>query len=100
MRNWLEHALRLKHANQLVGDVKFNIVFMQTSQYFTFFQAFVVLGGFALVGISLFNAPEGSVLNSCTLQVLFFQAYLSLAIGIVLIAISLMYGYLGNTLFI
>ena len=68
--------------------------------YFTFFQAFVVLGGFALACISFFNVPADSLLNSCTLQVLFVQNYISLAVGIVLVVISILYGYIGNTLFI
>ena len=37
MKRWLEHAIRLKSANQLLGDEKFNLVFMQSMQYFTFF---------------------------------------------------------------
>jgi uncharacterized protein with PQ loop repeat len=37
MKRWLEHAIRLKSANKLIGDVKFNMVFMQSMQYFTFF---------------------------------------------------------------
>lgn len=60
MKRWLEHAIRLKSANQLLGDDKFNVVFMQSMQYFTFFQAFVVLGGLALTFMGFLNVPDSN----------------------------------------
>ena len=90
LKQWLKQFLRLKSANQLIGDAEYNVVIIKTLQYFSFFMALVIFSYFVIIGYSTQN---GTSQANDTLVQLFLLNNLS-NIGIATVFLVMMAGFL------